>query len=30
MKNSYRDVISAEDDFFYQWNQSTATLMEEV
>ena len=30
LKSSYEDAISAVDDFFYQWDPNTATLMEEV
>ena len=29
LKTSYDDVISAVDDFFEQWNPSTATPIEE-
>ena len=30
LKSLYDDVISAVDDFFYQWDPSSATLMEKV
>ena len=30
LKGSYEDIISAVDDFFDQWDPSTATLMEEA
>ena len=30
LKNSNNDVLSAVDEFFYQWYPSTATPMEEV
>ena len=30
LKSSYDDVISVVDDFFDQWDPSTATSMEEV
>ena len=29
LKSSPADIISAVDDFFYQWDPSTATLIEE-
>ena len=30
LKSSYNNVIFTADDFFDQWDPSTATLMEEV
>ena len=30
LKSSYDEVISSVDNFFDQWDPSTATLMEEV
>ena len=30
LKSSYEHVIFAVDDFFYPWDPSTATLLEEV
>ena len=30
LKSSYDDIISAIDDFFDQWDQSTATPIEKV
>ena len=30
LKSSYESIISAVDDFFYKWDPSTVTLMEDV